>query len=409
LKRTISFMTGKGSVNHNSRKFHAKNTDPERSCLNVEYCNENIKDVYHELFDEALARYNEKQTRSDRRIDDYYGKICSGKQEKPFHEIILQIGDKDNMGAKTENGQLAVKVLDKYMQDFQQRNPTLRVFSAYLHMDEATPHLHIDFVPYTTGSKRGLDTRVSLKQALSALGFKGGTRRETELNQWVAYEKEQLAAVMLEHGIEWEKKGTHEKHLSVLDFEKKERAKEVAELEQSISDGKERLSDIQIQHRKAVQETEQIRQKGEAIRQEVSELSETSDLLKEQATMLAEDKKKLLSDNVKLEKQQKKLQQDIEKMVQSKAVMERNIHAYDEDEKWQLPEPAALMSAKAYKDKKASPLVEKLKETIKVLTIKCVQLAEQGKKLNDKVTRQEQQISCLTDKIMEQSDIIDRL
>ena len=240
-----------------SRKFHAKNTDPERSCLNVEYCNENVKDVY------------------------YYEKIRSGKQEKPFHEIILQIGDKDNMGAKTENGQLAAKVLDKYMRDFQRRNPTLRVFSAYLHMDEATPHLHIDFVPYTTGSKRGLDTRVSLKQALSALGFKGGTRRETELNQWVAYEKEQLAAVMLEHGIEWEKKGTHEKHLSVLDFEKKERAKEVAELEQYI----------QIQHRKAVQETEQIRQKDEAIRQEVSELSETSDLLKEQATTLAEDKK----------------------------------------------------------------------------------------------------------------------
>ena len=409
MKRTISFMTGKGSVNHNSRKFHAKNTDPERSCLNVEYCNENVKDVYHELFDEALTRYNEKQTRSDRRIDDYYEKIRSGKQEKPFHEIILQIGDKDNMGAKTENGQLAAKVLDKYMRDFQRRNPTLRVFSAYLHMDEATPHLHIDFVPYTTGSKRGLDTRVSLKQALSALGFKGGTRRETELNQWVAYEKEQLAAVMLEHGIEWEKKGTHEKHLSVLDFEKKERAKEVAELEQSISDGKERLSDIQIQHRKAVQETEQIRKKGEAIRQEVSELSETSDLLKEQATTLAEDKKKLLSDNVKLEKQQKKLQQDIEKMVQSKAVMERNIHAYDEDEKWQLPEPAALMSAKAYKDKKAFPLVEKLKETIKALTIKCVQLAEQGKKLKEKVTRQEQQISRLTDKVMEQSDIIDRL
>ena len=409
MKRTISFMTGKGSVNHNSRKFHAKNTDPERSCLNVEYCNENVKDVYHELFDEALARYNEKQTRSDRRIDDYYEKIRSGKQEKPFHEIILQIGDKDNMGAKTENGQLAAKVLDKYMRDFQRRNPTLRVFSAYLHMDEATPHLHIDFVPYTTGSKRGLDTRVSLKQALSALGFKGGTRRETELNQWVAYEKEQLAAVMLEHGIEWEKKGTHEKHLSVLDFEKKERAKEVAELEQSISDRKERLSDIQIQHRKAVQETEQIRQKGEAIRQEVSELSETSDLLKKQATTLAEDKKKLLSDNVKLEKQQKKLQQDIEKMVQSKAVMERNIHAYDEDEKWQLPEPAALMSAKAYKDKKAFPLVEKLKETIKALTIKCIQLAEQGKKLKEKVTRQEQQISRLTDKVMEQSDIIDRL
>ena len=195
-------MTGKGSVNHNSRKFHAKNTDPERSCLNVEYCNENIKDVYHELFDEALARYNEKQTRSDRIIDDYYEKICSGKQEKPFHEIILQIGNKDNMGAKTEDGQLAAKILDEYMQGFQRRNPTLRVFSAHLHMDEATPHLHIDFIPYTTGSKRGLETRVSLKKALAEIGFKGGTRSETERNQWVAAEKEQLAEIMLQHGIE---------------------------------------------------------------------------------------------------------------------------------------------------------------------------------------------------------------
>ena len=283
-------MTGKGSVNHNSRKFHAKNTDPERSCLNVEYCNENIKDVYHELFDEALARYNEKQTRSDRRIDDYYEKICSGKQEKPFHEIILQIGNKDDMGAKTEDGQLAAKILDEYMQDFRRRNPTLRVFSAHLHMDEATPHLHIDFIPYTTGSKRGLDTRVSLKKALVELGFKGGTRSETERNQWAAAEKERLAEIMLQHGIEWEKKGTHEKHLSVLDFEKKERAKEVAELEQTISGSKEELSDILHQQIAAGQETEQIRKEGEAIRQEVSELTATNLLLKEQTETLAEDK-----------------------------------------------------------------------------------------------------------------------
>ena len=345
--------------------------------MNVEYCNENIKDVYHELFDEALARYNEKQTRNDRIIDDYYEKICSGKQEKPFHEIILQIGNKDDMGAKTEDGQLAVKILDEYMQDFQRRNPTLRVFSAHLHMDEATPHLHIDFIPYTTGSKRGLETRVSLKKALAELGFKGGTRSETERNQWVAAEKERLAEVMLKHDIEWEKKGTHEKHLSVLDFEKQERQKEVAELEQTISGSKEELSDILHQQIAAGQETEQIRKEGEAIRQEVSELTATNHLLKEQTETLTEDKEKLLSENEKLEKQQKKLQQEINKMVQSKEVMERNIHAYDEDVKWQLAEPGALMSAKNYRDKKALPLVEKLKEVVKNLTIKCLQLAKQ--------------------------------
>ena len=118
-----------------------------------------------------------------------------------------------NEELKKDTGRSAAKILDEYMQDFQRRNPSLRVFSAHLHMDEATPHLHIDFVPYITGSKRGLDTRVSLKQALTALGFKGGTRRETELNQWVSAEKQQLASIMLEHGIEWEQKGTHEKHL----------------------------------------------------------------------------------------------------------------------------------------------------------------------------------------------------
>ena len=108
-------MTGKGSLNHNSRKFHAKNTDPNRTHWNVEYCNEDIKDVYHELFDEALKRYNDKQTRKDRKIDDYYEKIRSGKQEKLFHEVIIQIGDKDNMGSGTMEGQLATKILDEYM------------------------------------------------------------------------------------------------------------------------------------------------------------------------------------------------------------------------------------------------------------------------------------------------------
>lgn len=192
MQRTISAMVGKGSVNHNSRKFKAENVDADRSHLNIDYCNESIKRVYHELFDEALARYNAKQTRADRKIANYYEKIRSSKQEKPFHELILQIGDKENMSAESENGELGRKILDEYYHGFQERNPNLYVFSAHLHMDEATPHLHIDFVPFTTGSKRGLDTRVSLKQALAAQGFKDGTRGYTEWSQWVQSEKNGL-------------------------------------------------------------------------------------------------------------------------------------------------------------------------------------------------------------------------
>lgn len=409
MERTISGMMGKGSVNHNTRAFTAKNVDKERSWDNVEFCHSDIKEVYHTLFDEALERYNAKQKRSDRKIDNYYEKIRRGKQEKLFYEVIFQVGNKDDMNVQSKEGQLAKEILCEFMEQFQKRNPNLHVFSSHLHMDEQTPHIHIDFVPFIRNSKRGLDTRVSLKGALAEQGFKGGTRGMTEWNQWIESEKQELSKVMGRHGVQWKQLGTHNKHLSVLDFEKQERAKEVAELEQTISGSKEELSSILHQQMAAEQETEQIRKEGETIRQEVSELSATNHLLKEQTETLTEDKEKLLSENEKLEKQQKKLQQELNKMVQSKEVMERNIHAYDEDVKWQLAEPGALVSAKNYRDKKALPLVEKLKEVVKNLTIKCVLLTEQGKKLTAKVNGQQTQISRLTDKVMEQSDTIDRL
>ena len=241
MERTISGMMGKGSVNHNTRAFSAKNVDKERSRDNVEFCHKDIKAVYHELFDEALERYNAKQKRSDRKIDNYYEKIRQGKQEKLFHEVIFQIGNKDDMNVRSEEGQLAKQILSDFMADFQSRNPNLHVFSAHLHMDEETPHIHIDFVPVITGSKRGLDTRVSLKGALAAQGFEGGTRGATEWNQWIESEKKELAAVMERYGVEWLQKGTHKKHLSVLDYEKQERAKEVAELDSQLAQSERAL------------------------------------------------------------------------------------------------------------------------------------------------------------------------
>jgi len=312
-------MVGKGSINHNSRKFKAENVDAERSHLNIDYCNESVKKVYHELFDEALERYNAKQTRADRKIENYYEKIRSSKQEKPFHELILQIGDKENMGAESENGQLAMQVLDEYYRSFQERNPQLRVFSVHLHLDEATPHLHIDFVPFTTGSKRGLDTRVSLKQALAAQGFKGGTRGATEWSQWVLSEKEQLAAVMERYGIEWEQKGTHEKHLSVLDYKKQERSKEVKKLDAAID---KKQMEYQV-----------------------------------------------LSDRIgSFDKGIKDLQ-TVETML-------------DTAPEYQLAEPQALMSARSYKTKVAEPLVKKLKSLVKAALAKCFDAMDNYYRLN---------------------------
>ena len=312
-------MVGKGSVNHNSRTFKAGNVDRERSYLNVDYCNENIKVVYQKLFGEALKRYNDKQTRADRRINNYYEKIRNSKQEKPFHELILQIGDRENMGAGSDNGSLAQKILDEYYWEFQERNPNLYVFSAHLHMDEATPHLHIDFVPFTTGSKRGLDTRVSLKQALASQGFKGGTRSDTEWNQWVQSEKENLAAVMERHGIEWEHKGTHDKHLSVLDYKKQEREKEVVQLEGRISEKKEEFLVLSARVENYDKGVESLRTLGQAL---------------------------------------------------------------DTSPEYRLSEPQGLMSAKSYKNRVAEPLIQKLKALVKTTMVKCFEAWDSYHRLN---------------------------
>lgn len=385
MERTISGMMGKGSVNHNTRAFSTKNVDRERSVNNVKFCHKSIKKVYHELFDEALERYNAKQKRSDRKIDSYYEKIRQSKQEKLFHEVIFLIGNKDDTNVKSEEGQFAKEILVDFMQDFQERNPNLYVFSAHLHMDEETPHVHIDFVPFIRNSKRGLDTRVSLKGALAEQGFRGGTRGDTEWNQWIESEKQELALVMEQYGVRWKQLGTHNKHLSVLNYKKQEREKELWELQQTITSSRENLLDIYDRQDEARERIERTRERKERLEDEIDELFATSEELHSDTEALKETRNKLLSDNEELEKQQKKLQRELDKMVESKEVMERNIHAYDEELRWQLPEPGALMSAKGYRDKKALPLLEKLKELVKNLTIKSVQLAETVKKLTDRV------------------------
>ena len=320
MKRTISAMVGKGSVTHNSRSFTAENVNSERTHLNIDYCNEPIKKVYHEMFDEALKQYNDKQKRKDRKISDYYKHIESGKQEKLFHEVIFQIGNKEDMSATGEYAELARTVLDEYYRGFQERNPYLRVFSAHLHMDEATPHIHIDFVPFTTGSKRGLETRVSLKQAMLNMGFKGEGKSDNELNRWILSEKKVLARIMERHGIEWEQKGTHEQHLSVLDYKKQERTKEVAELDREI-------------------EEKQLEVKG--------------------------------------------LKATVEKIEEAKALLGDVGKQLDEDPQLQLPEPQGLITAKSYKKKFVEPLIKRLKNLVRTVLARSYQGWENYHRINN--------------------------
>ena len=236
MERTISFMNGEGSIGHNTRSFIAKNVDANRTKDNIILINEDIKQVYHKLFDKALDEYNAKQKRKDRQIKNYYEKIKRSKQEKLFYEVIVQIGNKDDTGVGSYSAEIATQILKDYVELFQFRNPQLYVFGAYIHMDEETPHLHLDFVPWVSDSKRGLETRTSLKGALASRGFASEGKGNTEWQQWSEAEKEDIAIIMERYGIGWHKKGTHNKHLSVLDYKKQERAKEVAALEAELED-----------------------------------------------------------------------------------------------------------------------------------------------------------------------------
>ncbi|MGN1168048.1 MAG: plasmid recombination protein [Lachnospiraceae bacterium] len=358
MKRTISGMIGAGSLAHNRRDFIAENVDPNRGHLNICYQNENLKEVYKELFDDSVERYNVGK-RKERQITNYYEKIRQGKQEKLFHEVIFQIGNCEDMAVGTPEGELAVKVLDEYVKDFEKRNPTLHVFSCYLHQDEATPHLHIDFVPYVTGWKgKGMDTRVSLKQALKSLGFQGGNKHDTELNQWINREKEVLAEIAIQHGIEWEQKGTHEEHLDVYNFKKKERKKEVQALEQ---------------------EKEYLTVENEGLIAQIAEARADIQVLKDDKEQAVKDKE---AAEKRAEKSEKELHSLEERREQLQPVMDHVIKEIKEygTIKEYLPEAGALERAVTYRDKKIKPLFTQMKNKIAAMAAQVKELTKEAEK-----------------------------
>lgn len=379
MKRTISGMIGAGSLAHNRRDFIAENVDSDRVHLNICYQNENLKQVYKELFDESVERYNVGK-RKDRQITNYYEKIQQGKQEKLFHEVIFQIGNCEDMAAGTPDGELAVKVLDDYIQDFQKRNPTLRVFSCYLHQDEATPHLHIDFVPYVTGWKgKGMDTRVSLKQALKSLGFQGGNKHDTELNQWINHEKEVLAEIAREHGIEWEQKGTHEEHLDVYNFKKKERKKEVQALEQ---------------------EKEYLIAENEGLTSQIAEIKADIKMLEEEKNQAQKDKEMAEQRAEKAEKELKSLEQHREQLQPIMDSVNKELKEIGAIELL-LPEAGPLERAASYRDKKIKPLFIKMKNKIAAMAAQVKELAGQVETWKGKYQKEKQKCESMKIELQE--------
>lgn len=206
--KTLSHCQGKGSLSHNNRDFKPKNVDSGRTKNNVTFVKEPIGEAYEKLFGAAIERYNARQKRSNRKIKSGYYEyqfnhvvsnnvVTSPDKRKSFYEDVVQIGTKDDTGIGTLDGEVAARCLTEYINSFQQRNPNFYVFNAVLHMDEATPHLHIDYIP-VGHYKRGVDTQNGIAQALKEMGYGDG---KDAIARWRKSECDVMKEICGRYGI----------------------------------------------------------------------------------------------------------------------------------------------------------------------------------------------------------------
>lgn len=225
----ISFSQNKGNLSHNERKFYTNNIDIDRSKDNLQFYSLSVEEAYKEYFGNAIDEYNRTQKRKDRlkSVDKYLFELKENEHkkgaEKPFYEIVVQIGDKNtcNILNNKEQAENAKNVLIEYVKGWQDRNPNLRVFNATIHMDETTPHLHLDYIPVATGYKQGLKVRNSLSKALECQGLgKGVGRNDNASIRWQKQEREVIKDLAINHGFEIEEKGVDRPHLSVSEYKR---------------------------------------------------------------------------------------------------------------------------------------------------------------------------------------------
>ena len=266
---TISGMTGAGSIRHNNRSFSAANVDQSRTEQNITFCNEDLKQVYHMVFDEALVAYNAKKTKTRDKIPDYYEHILQSKQEKLFHEAIFQIGNMSDCGCGTPDGERAAAALKDFAESFAERNPHLRVFNMVLHMDEATPHLHVDFIPVATEQSRGLSTRVSMKQALKQQGFVGVGKKQTEWAAWMEREKEALTEIAQRHDFEIISLGTNRPHMDLPQF--REAAARLEVVQQQTAAAEQEIVELERQ-RDALKGTVRLLKEADSVNVSLSDI-----------------------------------------------------------------------------------------------------------------------------------------
>lgn len=333
-----------GVISHNNRKFFAKNVDQSRSKDNIIFKKVELKDFYHELFDDALEKYNSNQKRTDRKISDYYEHIKNSQKENLFEEIIVEFGNANDCSVGSDDWNLKAQLAQDYMKEFEMRNPNMKVFNAVLHLDEASPHLHIDFVPvgHRKEGGNGLEIKTSMKQALIEQGFIPQGKRLNQKTLWGNAEREYMTEILHRHNLERDNKNMHRGHLSIAEFKA-----QCAEAE------------------KIKRQLDVLKEKGKAdySPEEVALITNQNELMKrELAKLTQENRAKLARFDVF----------DADKLLYVARELERNnVHFYEENSALFVPETALPLCRKITANYKgfSTGIKDKIRMDIDVLVL----------------------------------------
>ena len=186
----ISFQNGHiANREHNNRNpkviKNQKHIDPNG--YHVSWVDEKPRDAYIRLFEESIKEYNEKQTRKDRKINNYYNKIKKSARKNTVYEVIVQVGNYDNPVPID----LSEKILHRFVDDWNQLNPNLELIGAYFHADEysPSPHLHLDYIPVAHNYKTGPETQTGLAKAFSEMGYEISFKNGKKITGQIKWEQ----------------------------------------------------------------------------------------------------------------------------------------------------------------------------------------------------------------------------
>ena len=284
---SISMPQGRGNRQHNLRNYGEgklpSNIDVTRTDQNVVWKDETITHAYHRIFDDAVAEYNAKQKRKDRQIKDYRTHILNSKNgEKEFYEDVLQWGKQEDFMEHPEWRDIAKECLLEYIDGFEDRNPGLELIGAYIHMDEASPHMHFDYIPVAEGYKTGVQKRNSLDRAMrNLIAVRTGSEysprpdekdasgkcTDNATKQWKEMERAHFKKICIRRGlaVDGEIKTPERDSLSVLEYKAEMRKQEIQKLEVQEQELRGTLSNLQTLIKQAEEKLEQAKREAASI------------------------------------------------------------------------------------------------------------------------------------------------